>query len=521
MPSERQSILWVDDEIDLLRPHILYLESKGYQVTGTTNGFDALDLVEKARFDVVLLDEMMPGMGGLEVLDGIKARRPRLPVIMITKSEEENLMNEALGHKISDYLIKPVKPSQIFLACKKIFEAGALERGATVRDYVRELGEDDDEEADAPGWEGWVNRYRRDLRWELELDRIDEASLRQSHGARIEDLNRRFCRQVEADYPKWLASRDAASPLMLPRVLPERVAPHLKAGRKVALIVIDCLRLDEWLMFEPLLPPEIHVELDVACSILPTATAYARNALFSGMLPREIARVYPEFWIEIPHADETNRNLYEKEMLLGTLRDHGVSRERVQYRKVVRRRDAEELTRQMGSFTDLDLVSLVFTFVDTFTHGRSRDAILAEFAHDAAALRAHLQTWFERSIVLQVIREMARQGRVTMVTTDHGSMQVRRPSLIHGDRQTSSGVRFKFGKALRCRPDDALLVSDPEVFGLPGGGVLKNYVFAKGDCFFVYSKRRHDYERQLRGSFQHGGISLEEMMLPLATLWPR
>ncbi len=519
MPSERQTILWVDDEIDLLRSHILYLESKGYIVTPVSNGLDALSLVERELFDVVLLDEMMPGMGGLEVLAGIKERRPGLPVIMITKSEEENVMNEALGHKISDYLIKPVNPSQILLACKKIFESRDLERGATVRDYVREAAQDLNGSLDELTWDGWAQRYLRCIRWDLELDEIEEKSLRQSHRSNMDELNRCFCRFVEENYRGWVEQPSENRPLLSPGVGPQRLVPYLKQGRKVALIVLDCLRLDQWLMLEPLMPPGIRIERQVYCSILPTATAYARNAIFSGLYPREIARTCPQFWRET-QRDDAGKNRFERQMLMMMLEREGLSASRVQYRKIVRRRDAQEMTREMGSFADLDLVAFVFTFVDTFTHAGGRDAVLAEFAQDVGAMRQHVRTWVERSAVLEVIREMARQRRITLITTDHGSIQVRRPSLVRADRETSTGVRFKFGKAPHCDPREALLVSEPRAFGLPEGGLLKSYIFAKEDHFFVYSSNRHEYERQLRGSFQHGGISMEEMIVPLVTLFP-
>ncbi len=518
MATNRQSILWVDDEIDLLKPHILYLEGLGYQVTAVTNGVDALDLVGRERFDVVLLDEMMPGMGGLEVLEGIKEHSPRLPVIMITKSEEENLMNEALGHKISDYLIKPVNPSQIHLACKKLFESADLQRGQAVRDYVREMGQGV-EATDAADWRSWADLYLRAMRWDLELDRIAEEDLRQAHGSRLAEMNRNFGRFIEANYRGWVQRTPQGRPTLSPDVVPRTVIEPLRQREKAALIVVDCLRLDQWLLLESVLPGGLQVDLELACSILPTMTAYARNAIFSGLYPRDIARTYPGFWSET-QADDLGKNRFEREMLMAMLQREGIAAEQVVYRKIVDRSDAEGLTRQMGSFADIDFVALVFTFVDTFAHGRSRDAIVAEFAQDVSALRAHLRTWFERSVVLEVIREMARQGRRTVVTTDHGNTQVRRPALVRGDRATSGGVRAKVGKALGCDAQEALLVREPAAFGLPEGGLMKNYIFAREDRFFVYSRHRHEHERQLRGTFQHGGISMEEMILPLATLRP-
>lgn len=519
MLDQRQSILWVDDEIDLLRPHIIYLQNKGYGVTPVSNGADALELVAQRQFDLVLLDEMMPGMDGLAVLEAIKARRPQLPVIMITKSEEEHLMDQALGRKISDYLIKPVNPSQILLACKKIFEARELERGRSVETYVRELGEGMALNLERLSWAQWAERFEQVIRWDVELDSIAEEDLHRGHRAYLDELNRHFCRFIEARYRGWLEGGPEERPLLSPEIVPARVSPHLRAGCKAALIVIDCLRLDQWLVIEPLLPPGLQIERELHCSILPTSTPYARNAIFSGLYPAEIARRHPQFWQETQQED-TGKNRFERELLLSHLSREGLGEKLVQYVKVFARRDAEELMRQAGSFAGLDLVCLVFTFVDTLTHGRSRNAIIAEFAQDQAGLRAHLRTWFERSVLRDVIGEMLRQERVVVVTTDHGNLQVRRPALVHADREISSGVRFKFGNAPRCSDDEALVLRDPAAFRLPQEGLLKTYLFAKEDFFFVYPTRRREHERQLRHSFQHGGISLEEMVVPLVTLTP-
>ncbi len=519
MPSTRQNILWVDDEIDLLRPHVLYLESKGYQVTPVANGFDALDLISKQSFDVVLLDENMPGMAGLDVLAGIQERQPGLPVIMITKSEEENIMDEALGQRITDYLIKPVNPSQIFLACKKLFESRDLERDVTVRDYVRQMGADLGGPPGEKTWDAWSQRYLESVRWDLQLDAVSEESLAQTHDSHMQELNRQFGRFIEANYRGWIEQAPGGRPLLSPDVIPLRVVPRMRDGQRVALIVLDCLRLDEWLSFESLLPGDIRRERELYCSILPSATVYARNALFSGLFPRDIAKQFPSFWEEVQQS-EMGMNRFEDELLQSLLQRHRVHTGGARYRKIVRREDADDLTRQMGSFADQQLVALVFTFVDSFTHGRSRDAIIAEFAQDLPGMRAHLRTWFERSVALQAIREMLRQNRIVIVTTDHGSIQVRRPGIVRADRATSRGVRFKFGRAPNVEEEHAVRVREPGSFGLPEGGLLKTYIFAREDYFFVYGSKRHEHERLLRGSFQHGGISMDELVVPIVTLFP-
>lgn len=519
MTPWRQRILWVDDEIDMLRPHILYLQGKGYRVTGVSNGMDALALIEQEDFDLVLLDEMMPGMGGLAVLAELQERRPALPVVMITKSEEEHLMNEALGRRISDYLIKPVNPSQIFLACKRIFEARGLEHGTTVREYVREFGRAHEEPLESWDWRAWSEEALRVARWDLALDSVAESRLRESLGQRLLELNRAFGRMIGAEYAHWVGSKAENRPLLSPQLLPQKLVPYLHAGQRVALVVVDCLRLDQWLLFESLLSDEFRCEREVYYSILPTSTPYARNAIFSGLLPAEIAERHPEFWAAA-QEDETGKNRYERELLGELLKREGLAARRFQYAKVTSHPDAEELLRQMGSYSDLDLVATVFTFVDTFAHGRSRDAIFNEFAQDVAALRAHLRTWFERSALLALLREMARQERVTLVTTDHGSLPVRRAALVGADRHVAGGPRAKRGRSLTVDPEVALRVEDARAYGLPAGGLTETHLFAREDYFFVFQHGRHEHERLLRGSFQHGGISLEEMIVPLATLTP-
>ncbi|MBM3316950.1 MAG: bifunctional response regulator/alkaline phosphatase family protein [Candidatus Eisenbacteria bacterium] len=519
MTPRRQRILWVDDEIDMLRPHMLYLEGKGYRVTGVANGPDGLHLVEQEDFDLVLLDEMMPGMGGLAVLEELQRLRPGLPVVMITKSEEEHLMNEALGRRISDYLIKPVNPSQIFLTCKRIFEARGLERGATVREYVRQFGAAQETPLGDWGWREWAAEALSTARWDLALDAVAEAHLRESFDARLLELNRAFGRFVAGRYADWIGAKAESRPLLSPQLLPQKLVPFLHAGRRAALIVIDCLRLDQWLLLEELLPAAFRCENDVYYAILPTATPFARNAIFSGLMPAEIASRHPELWTDA-QADEIGRNRFERELLRELLRREGLGARRFQYAKVTSRADAEELLRQAGSYADLDLVATVFTFVDTFAHGRSRDALFTEFAQDAAALRAHLRTWFERSALLDLLHEMARQERVTIVTTDHGSLAVRRPALVGADRQVVGGPRFKRGRALTVDPEAGLLVRDARAYGLPAGAGAETHLFAREDYFFVYHHGRHEHERMLRGSFQHGGISLEEMVVPVATLTP-
>jgi DNA-binding response OmpR family regulator len=518
--AQSRRILWVDDEIDLLKPHRLFLESRGYVVVPASNARDALELIERERFDLVLLDEMMPGMGGLSFLEVLQEKRPYLPVIMITKSEEEDLMNQAIGKRITDYLIKPVHPSQIHLACKKVFERREIEREQRVRDYVRDLAQISSLPVSEFAWEDWTQLYLRMVRWDLELLRLEDAALRQTHQDHLASLNRDFCRFVESRYRGWIESAPGGRPLLSPDVVEQRVLPLLREGHKTALVVIDCMRLDQWLALEPLLVEFFDCRLELYASILPTATPYARNAIFSGLFPLDLARRYPDYWLEARDT-EFSRNRYEKVLLRNLLERHGLAVDGLQYLKVTNREEAAQVARQAGSLADLDLCAMVFTFVDALSHGRSESELLQELAPDEDALRSHLRTWFAHSTLLQTLRTFAQRGMRVVVTTDHGSVRVRRGIQVRANRETSTGVRYKYGDNLVCDERAAIHLRDPQAFRLPVDGLVKHYLVAKEDYFFLYPNNFRKYERLFRDTFQHGGVSLEEMVLPLATLTPR
>ena len=518
--TETRKILWVDDEIDLLKPHLLYLRGKGYDVVPSSNGRDALDRLSREPFDLILLDEMMPGMGGVDFLDALKEQDPHLPVIMITKSEEEDLMNQAIGRRITDYLIKPVNPSQIWLACKRVFESRDIERNQRVRGYVEDLSRIQTLATDGFDWEDWTRLYLKMVRWDLELLRVEDSTLRQAHLDRLSDLNKEFCRFVEIRYRGWVEQAPRERPTLSPDILEQKVLPLIREGKRVSLVVIDCMRLDQWLVLETLLHDFYQCDLDLYASILPTATPYARNAIFSGLFPMEIARRYPEYWQEAQHT-ETSKNRYEKVLMKNFLERSGVSTDGLQYVKIYNRNEAIEFARQIGTLASLPLTALVFTFVDALSHGRSQSELLQELAPDEDALRSHLRTWFSHSILMETLQTFAARGVHVVLTTDHGSVMVRRATRVRANRETSTGVRYKFGDNLQCDERAAIHVRDPQSFKLPLDGLVKHYILAKENYYFLYPNNYHKYERLFRGSFQHGGVSLEEMVLPVATLTPR
>jgi CheY-like chemotaxis protein len=512
--------LWADDEIDMLRPHILYLQNKGFAVDAVANGEDALQLVRQKRFDVVLLDEMMPGMGGLATLEALKEVAPSVPVIMITKSEEENLMNMALGQKISDYLTKPVNASQILLAIKKVLESESLQRSQRTRDYVAEFNRILSLRHGDLNWEDWLTLYADVVGWDLELRGMQNESLLQAHVDQKLQLNREFGRFVESNYRSWTARATVNRPYLSVDVVPRWVLPHLVEGKRVAMVVIDCMRLDQWRMLEPLLQPYYDVRTDLYYAILPTATPYARNAIFSGLYPYEISRRYPQWWLEDAPREES-RNRFEKELLELQLQHHGVEPESMRYQKVYTVQEGNLLRKKVGTWGGIPFLAFVFNFLDMLAHGQSESEILQELAPDEEALRRLLQSWFQHSVLFEVLRILSRQNTTVIVTTDHGLVYCKRPSVVLGNRDTSTSIRFKFGDNLVCDEKEALHVKNPPDYMLPPGSLTKHYILAKENYYFVYPTNQHKYERQYRGTFQHGGISLEEMVLPVSTLTPK
>jgi CheY-like chemotaxis protein len=518
--EHRRKILWADDEIDLLRPHIRFLEQKGYAVTAVPNGEDALTALDGGRFDVVLLDEMMPGLGGLATLDAIKAKDLQLPVILITKSEEETLMEEAIGKRITDYLIKPVNPSQVYLACKRVLDTDRLQESQRARDYVGEMQRWQALDTRRLAWENWVELAIEVARWDVRFDNLREEGLRQAHLDFRRALNIDFGRFIEGEYGSWAHGANPR-PLLSTDVVSHAVLPHLRQRRRVVFIVIDCMRLDQWFTLEPLLEEYFDLKRDYYCSILPTATPYSRNAIFSGLLPAQLRERHPDLWQENSN-DERTKNRYERQLLDFQLERLKATPERpVKYMKIYDADEAHATRRQISSFKDLALVSMVFNFLDILAHGRSESDILQELAPDEAAFRTVMKAWFTHSPLFDILRALSNQDCTVVITTDHGAVLGRRAALVYGNRDTSSSLRYKFGLNLNCDSKQAVILRKPMDFMLPDDGINKNYVLAREDFYFVYPTRFHEFERQYRGSLQHGGISVEEMILPIVTLTPR
>jgi CheY-like chemotaxis protein len=519
MKEEIKNILWVDDEIDQLKSQIIFLEDRGYKVTQASNGDDAVVLVEKQIFDLVLLDEMMPGKDGLTTLEEIKEKKPHLPVIMVTKSEEEDLMDQAIGKKIDDYLTKPVNPSQILSAAKKILESKKIRIQRLAKDYAQASGKIRSSLYMPLGWQDWIDIRRILSEWDLEIDNFGDLDLRQTHQGQKRECNIEFGKYVETFYLKWLSKVD--SPPLSVDVVKKYLFPLLSQKIQVFFIVMDCMRLDQWLTIEPVLDEYFNIEREYYYSILPTATPYSRNAIFSGLFPSELARKYPQLW-KAGTRDDSSRNRYEHQLLDDQLKKLGVPfKSGVKYVKVLDIKEGEYLAKKISSYKNTPLLSVVFNFLDILAHGRSQSEILKEMAPDESAYRSLTRPWFLHSSLFRVLKYLATQDCTVVITSDHGSVLGTRGTIALGKKDTSTNLRYKYGDNLNCNPKEALLIKNPKEYKLPSYTMCTTYIIAKEDYYFVYPTKYSEYEREYRNSFQHGGISLEEMILPVVTLRPK
>jgi CheY-like chemotaxis protein len=522
MPAPAKRLLWVDDEIDLLRPHLLFLQGRGYHVDAVSNGDDALELLRLSPYDLILLDEQMPGRSGMEVLDELRKLDPRVPVVMATKSEDDGTLTEAIGRRVADYLVKPTSPRQVLSVVTRLLEGEAIQQQVVARDFAGRFRELDAHRSRPRDWREWAADYSELVDWELRLREAGETGLLAALETLLDDFRREFCRFVCDAYPGWTSGKaggDGAPPLSVD-VVPQFLAPLVGRGSSVLFVVIDCLRLDQWRALLPLLEPIAQVEEALYYSILPTATPFSRNAIFSGMYPDGVAERVPGWW---GFEGEGSLNSFEGELFREQLQRITGRHVPVHYDKVFDAADGEVMLRRLGAhLSQPGVTSLVFNFVDLLTHGRSESSVLLEVARDKEALRALTRQWFERSEALTAIREALRMGVPVLVTTDHGSIHCHRPATVFARRDTTQNLRYKFGPDLRVEDREAAFsVRDERVLRFPPGKAATNYLVALEDVFFVYPTKLRQYQARYRGSFLHGGVSPEEMILPVALLTPR
>ncbi len=505
-------LLWVDDEIEQLKAHLLFLEKKGYEVVTVSNGTDAIDQCQERSFDLVLLDEQMPGLSGLETLQRIKQLQPALPVVMVTKSEEENIMEQAIGQKIADYLIKPVNPNQILLTLKKNIHRREIETEVTQSQYQQNFQQIAMQIMDCQTWQDWTEVYRRLVHWELQLS-ATESSMTEMLQMQKEEANLGFAKFVKKNYLAWVDGKDA--PLMSHRVFKERVFPLLTAGEKVFLVVLDNFRYDQWRTLAQELGDQFDIDEQLYCSILPTATQYARNAIFSGLMPDQIARMFPDLWVD--EDEEEGKNLNEAP-LIKTQMERYRRHNTFSYHKVNNSQDADRLMQQLSQLKRNDLNVVVFNFIDMLSHARTESRMVRELANNESAYRSITLSWFRHSVIADFFRQLAQTDYKVIVTTDHGSIRCTKPVKIVGDRNTNTNLRYKLGKSLSYNDKDVYVIREPQKAKLPSPNLSTSYVFATGDSFFAYPNNYNYYVSYYRDTFQHGGISMEEMIIPLVTL---
>jgi DNA-binding NarL/FixJ family response regulator len=512
-------LLWIDDEIDMLKPQILFLESKEFVVSTANNGIDAIELVKENEYDIILLDENMPGLSGLQTLSEIKNIAPSPHVIMITKSEEESIMDEAIGSKIADYLIKPVNPNQILLAIKKIIDQKRLVSEKTTSDYQVAFGKIGLEIGDSLTHEDWANVYKKLVYWELELETSSDSDMDEVLKMQKQDANNAFFKFVKKNYLDWLDPQLDEKPLLSPSIIKEKVMPHLDNDRKAVFVLIDNLRFDQWQLLKPILQDDFKLEKEeLYTSILPTATQFSRNAIFAGLMPSEIEKLHPELWKD--SEDEGSLNAFEEVLLQKQLARLGFTK-KFFFEKILNLKAGKKLVDNISRINDYQFGVIIYNFVDMLSHARTELKVIKELASDESAYRSLTRSWFLHSPLYEVLKYLAEKDYHVIITTDHGSIRVQEPLKVIGDKNTNTNLRFKAARNLNFDAKSVFEIRDPQKAYLPKSNISTSYVFAGNENFFAYPNNYNYYVNYYKDTFQHGGVSMEEMMIPLISLAPK
>ncbi len=507
-------ILWADDEIDLLKPQILFLEQKGYKVEPVTNGHDALDKCKTEHFDLVFLDEHMPGITGIETLSRIKSIHNDLPIVMITKNEEENIMDEAIGSQIADYLIKPVRPNQILLSIKKIIDKKQLVSEKTSVSYRQEFQNIMMNIGSEMDHANWVDLYRKLIYWDLELDKTNNQEMREIFEMQKTEANREFFKFIQKNYVNWLQKPNGNTPTLSHTLFKNKVIPNIDNDVPTFFLLVDNLRYDHYRMIEPLLKERFR-KLDEDCfySILPTTTQYSRNAIFSGLMPSEIDKKYPDKWF---YDDESaGKNLHEDFFMQEQFKRYGINM-KTSYTKITNHKDGRELEDNILNLMNNAFNVIVYNFVDMLSHARTEMEVLKELASDEAAYRSLTLSWFDHSPLLNALDKLKDKKARIIITADHGTIRVKSPAKVIGDKNTTTNLRYKTGKNLNYNPKEVFEVRKPEDAFLPKSNVSSSYIFAREDYYFCYPNNYNYYVNYYKNTFQHGGVSIEEIMVPFA-----
>jgi CheY-like chemotaxis protein len=512
-------ILWIDDEIELLKPHVIFLEDKGYSLDTSNNGVEGIEMFKKNKYSAVLLDENMAGLNGLEVLNIINELDYNIPIIMITKSEEENIMEDAIGNKISDYLIKPVNPNQILLSLKKSISKTQLVSEKTLSNYQQEFRKISNELTDANSYNDWINLYLKLIYWELQLNETDESTMQEILISQKTECNTAFGKFIENNYKNWINSSDD-KPLLSNKLISERLVKDISPNQKTLFIVIDNLRYDQWKTIEPGILKYYNKTLEQPYfSILPTATQYARNSLFSGLMPLDIQKRFPQYW-KFDH-EEGGKNLYEKELLLENLKTLGLSHLKTEYIKITNLKKGKKLEEEFSSKSKNDLIALVYNFVDMLSHSKTEMDMIKELASDDKGYRSLTASWFNNSPLMSIIKQAGELNYKLIITTDHGTINVKNPTKVIGNKDLSSNLRYKTGRSLSYNKKEVISFLDPNKIGLPSVSINSPFVFAKDDKFFAYPNNFNHYVSYFKETYQHGGVSMEEIIIPYVVLDPK
>lgn len=517
---ESVKILWADDELDLLKPQVYFLEKKGYQFILVSNGYDALEEYQQHKdIDVIFLDESMPGLSGLETLTKFKMLNPNLPIVMITKNEAENIMEEAIGSQIDDYLIKPVNPNQVLLTLKKLIDNKRLVKQKTTADYSQEFRNISMQINEAPGLKGWKEIYKNIVSWELKLDLSDNQEMMQILGIQKTEANSEFFKFISRNYLSWQEKKDRGF-TMSDTLIKDKVMPLVAQGNPVVMILLDNLRYDQWKMIEVKIMERYRVlEEEMFLSILPTSTQYSRNAIFSGLMPASIEQRYEDWWLN--DNEKGGKNLHEAELLERQLSRLSKTPLKHSYTKITQVNEARLLPDMASKMLEQNLSVIVYNFIDMMSHARTEMEVLKELAGDEKSYRSLTQSWFSNSPLWALMQKLADKKVTVVITTDHGTIRVKTPTKVIGDRETTTNLRYKVGRNLNYDRREVFEIKDPKKAGLPSPNLSSTYIFAKNDCFFLYPNNYNYYHNYYLNTFQHGGVSMEEMICPVIILSPR